>query len=125
RGRRVWTVTVAVLLVAKLLRRRRIVCANFVVADTHLWLEQQDLFTANQLISLRPLIGAELWDDFLAANPFVERLYPNAVAPPAGVDTIGQREPAGRGRLKRLLEILLALPSPIVEPLCWRLDALP
>ena len=118
RGRRVWTVTVAVLLVAKLLRRRRIVCANFVVADTHLRLEQQDLFTANQLISLRPLIGAELWDGLLAANPFIARLYPNAATPPAGIDAIGHRDPAGRGHLKRLLEIVLSAPAPIVESIC-------
>ena len=123
RGRRVWTVTVAVLLVAKLLRCRRVVCANFVMADTHLRLEQQDLFTANQVISLRPLIGAELWDGFLAANPFVARLYPNAVARPAGFDAVGDRGPAARGHLKRLLEILLSLPSPIVESICRRLYA--
>ncbi len=121
RGRRVWTVTVAVLLVAKLLRRRRIVCANFVVADTHLTLEQQDLFTANQVISLRPLIGAELWDRFLAANPFIARLYPNGVTPPGRVDGIGRA--AGRSRVKALLEILLTVPSPLVESLCRRMYA--
>src|SRR5215213_2413089 len=62
RGRRVWTVTLALLVLAKLLRRRRIVCANFVLADTHLALEQQDLFTANQVVHLKPLIGAAVFD---------------------------------------------------------------
>jgi hypothetical protein len=57
RGRRVWSTTVAVLILAKLMRRRRIVCANFVVADTRLVLEQQDLFAASQVIHLKPLIG--------------------------------------------------------------------
>jgi hypothetical protein len=54
KGPRVWTVTVAVLLLAKLLHRRRAVCANFILADSHLVLEQPDLFTANQVIHLRP-----------------------------------------------------------------------
>ena len=122
RGRRVWMVTVAVLLVAKLLRRRHVVCANFVVADTHLRLEQQDLFTANQVISLRPLIGTELWDEFVAANPFVARFYPNGVVAPAPFNAAGRRATIGR-RLKRLFEILLAVPSPVLESTCRQLYA--
>ena len=59
RGPRVWTVTVMLLVLTKLLRRRRTICANFVLADSHLAVDQQDLFTANQVIHLRPLIGAE------------------------------------------------------------------
>jgi len=122
RGRRVWMVTVAVLVVAKLLRRRRIVCANFVVADTHLTLEQQDLFTANQAISLRPLIGAGLWKDFLAANPFIARKYPNAMTP-SPTFSESTRTAAAARRLKTLLEIVLTVPSPILESLCRRLYA--
>ncbi len=57
RGRRVWSVTVATIVLAKLLGRRRTVCANFVVADTRLALEQQDLFTASQVIHLKPVVG--------------------------------------------------------------------
>src|SRR5207248_2232779 len=34
RGRRVWSVALAVLLVTKLLQRRRIVCANLIVSDS-------------------------------------------------------------------------------------------
>ena len=77
RGRHVWGVTVAVVLLAKLMRRRRTLCANFVIADSHLALEQQDVFTANQVIHLKPLAGADLMVPFLAANPFVARFYPN------------------------------------------------
>src|SRR6185436_14852816 len=62
KGRRVWTVTIAVLVLAKLLRRRRSVCANFVLADSHLAIEDQDLFTANQILHLKPLIGETLLD---------------------------------------------------------------
>src|SRR5262249_41780228 len=59
RGRHVWSVTVAVLLIAKLFGRRDVTCANFVIADSHLELEQQDLFSANQTIHLKPLIGRD------------------------------------------------------------------
>jgi len=120
RGHHVWTVAVAVLLLTKCLGRRRIVCANLVIADSRLTLEQQDLFTANQVIHLKPLVGDELLDDFLAANPFVRRLYPNALA----WHTHRLVDWPRRGLLESLkttLEIALALPSPLVERLCRRL----
>jgi hypothetical protein len=116
RGRHVWSVTVAVLLLAKLLRVRRIVCANFVVADTCLALEQQDLFTASQIIHLKPLIGREVYRDFVAANPFVGRLYPNFQdddVPPARF-----KANVVLTAVKSGLETLLALPSRIVEAGC-------
>ena len=120
RGRRVWLVTVAILLITKLLGRRRIVCANFVVADSHLELEQQDLFTANQVIHLKPLVGGDVLDEFVAANPFVRQFYPNGARrlaePPIAwprnrlVDT-----------LKRISELVLSAPSPLMEAACRRM----
>jgi hypothetical protein len=108
RGPHVWTVTMAVLLLTRALGRRRVVCANFVVADTHLTLDQQDLFTANQVISLRPLIGADALDEFIAANPFVMRWYPNA---------LGQRPAAVTkpSRLKYAMERMLGVAAPAIE----------
>ena len=119
RGTRVWTVTVALLVLTKLLRRRRTVCANFVVADSHLALDQQDLFTANQVIHLRPLIGGEVIDVFRAANPFVARCYPNSHkrAPQAPLADVHSRS---LGVVKRVLEALLRVPAPLVEGVCRR-----
>jgi hypothetical protein len=120
RGRHVWTVAVMVLLLTKCLGRRRIVCANLVLADSRLALDQQDLFTANQVIHLKPLIGEDVLDDFLAANPFVRRLYPNALAwhPHRVVDW----PPGGFLQwMKAVLEIALRLPSPWIEAGCRRL----
>jgi hypothetical protein len=119
RGPRVWTVTVMLLVLTKLLRRRRTVCANFVLADSHLTVDQQDLFTANQVIHLQPLIGEEVIERFRAANPFVARCYPNsahraAVAPPLDVRS------AGLSLIKRLLEAALSAPAPLVEAICRR-----
>ena len=57
KGRHVWSVMVAVIILAKLLRRRQTLCANFVLADTALALTQQNLFTASQVIHLKPLVG--------------------------------------------------------------------
>jgi hypothetical protein len=122
KGQRVWTVTVAVLLLAKLLHRRRAVCANFIVADSHLTLEQPDLFTANQVIHLRPIVGADTLAAFAAANPFVKRTYPNATAtlPALSSGPAGSRALA---ILKSALEVVLHVPSPFLEAICRRLYA--
>jgi hypothetical protein len=120
RGARVWTVTVAVVLATKLLGRRRDICANFVLADSHLALDEQDLFTANQVIHLKPLVGADVFDDFIAANPFVRRCYPNAarrlVQPP-----IEWRRNRLLDGMKSILEVILELPSPLIEAACRNL----
>ena len=95
RGRRVWSTTVAVLILAKLMRRRRIVCANFVVADTRLVLEQQDLFAASQVIHLKPLVDRDVFLQLLDKNPFVFRFYPNFHAADAAIAAV-PAEPRAR-----------------------------
>jgi hypothetical protein len=113
-----------VLLLARLLRQRRIVCANFVLADSHLQLglEQQDVFTASQVIHLKPLIGADLLDEFTAANPFVTRFYPNRINRSREVAPISVRS-RGLSVMKGALELLLELPAPLIELACRRLYA--
>src|SRR5439155_1634765 len=78
RGHHVWTVTLSILLLTKILGSRRAICANFVVSDSQLTFEQQDLFTANQIVHLKPLVGEAVMSELLAANAFVGRFYPNA-----------------------------------------------
>jgi hypothetical protein len=118
RGHRVWMVTVAAILLTRLLGVRRVVCANFVISDARLTLDQQDLFTANQVLHLKALSGARVLDAFHAANPFVGRLYPNS----AGRRPASEWLPRSRvlDALKSACEILLAIPSPALEALCRR-----
>jgi hypothetical protein len=122
RGPRVWTVTLAVLILTRLMRCRREICANFVIADTHLAVEQQDLFTANQAIHLKPLIGPDALDEFLAANPFIRKFYPNTAPRPRAVAhpfRAALSAPPGLKAcatgVKTILEAVLAAPSPLIE----------
>lgn len=118
KGRHVWSVTVAVVLIAKLMRRRKTTCANFVLADSALSLDQQDLFSASQIIHLKPLVGDDTYRRFVAANPFVSRFYPNfRVAPKTGRQN-GWNQVVGG--VKKLIETALAAPSMLVESLCRR-----
>ena len=118
RGRRVWSVTVGVVLLAKLMRRRRSVCANFVVADSRLALEPQDLFTASQVVHLKPLVGPDALERLVEANPFVGRFYPNFRA--TGPSPFLIRRTRFVSRLKAAVERLGALPSLAVEAVCRR-----
>ena len=117
RGPRVWTVTVMLLVLTKLLRRRRTICANFILADSHLAVDQQDLFTANQVIHLRPVTGGEWLERFRAANPFVARCYPNSGS--ARAPLVDGRSPL-LSVIRRMLEAVLAVPSPLIEAVCRR-----
>jgi len=118
RSGRVWLIAVAVVLLAKLMRRRRTLCANFIVSDSRLELEQKDLFTASQIIHLKPLVGEQMLDELAAANAFVASYYPNArSARPSAFPFRLRTRPH---RVKRILEAVLAWPSSIAESVCRR-----
>lgn len=114
KGPRAWMITLAVVLLSKLLGRRKVVCLNFVMSDQQLALEQQDMFAANQVIQLRPIAGGAAYEAFLAANPFVRRFYPNfeplAIGRPVDV-----RLGRGADRLKAAAETVLDVPSRALE----------
>lgn len=115
-GPRVWSVTVAVVLLAKVMGCRKTVCANFTVSDWDLVVKPQDEFAANQIIHLRPVIGAEAYREFLEANSFARMVYP-------GFDVREQvKWPFAPARwtfaVKRALTVLSWLPAGVVETAC-------
>ena len=84
---RVWSVTLSVLVIARLLGWRKRMCLNYVISESVMAIEPGDLFSANQIIHLRPVVGHDVFEQFVNANPFVKRFYPNfdanlAPAPP-------------------------------------------
>jgi hypothetical protein len=95
---RVWSVTVATLVIAKLLGWRKRVCMNYVVSERAMRVEPQDLFSANQIIHLRPIVGHDVFARFVAANDFVSRYYPN-FAPPK------PQAPRPKSLLERVLSL--------------------
>ncbi|MBI1876367.1 MAG: hypothetical protein HYZ58_14235 [Acidobacteria bacterium] len=120
RKRRVWLVTVAAVLLSKLLRSRSAICLNFVVSDRQLEARQPDLFTANQIVHLKPLIGDEVLGELVDRNEFVFDFYPNFF-PPAGTHPMLAPGVVARG-LKRCAEWILAPgPGRLLEALCHRL----
>jgi hypothetical protein len=116
-GPRVWTVTLAAVVLTKILGRRRDVCVNFTLADSQLRLEPADLFTANQVIHLKPLIGADVLPTLRDQNPFLARVYPNAT-PNRAHPIAGWTLPRWLALVKRSLEVVLGLPAPLIEAAC-------
>jgi hypothetical protein len=50
---------------------------NYAISDAALPLFEHDVFTAQQVASVKPIYGKSVYDRFIAANPFVRRCFPN------------------------------------------------
>jgi hypothetical protein len=99
---RVWSVTVATLVLAKVLGWRKHVCMNYVVSESAMAIEPADLFSANQIIHLRPIVGHHVFDRFVKSNPFVRDFYPNFELAKIGA---GPQAPSPKPLLERLLSL--------------------
>jgi hypothetical protein len=104
--RRVWSVTLSLLVIARLFGWRRRLCLNYVISEAALRVEPADLYSANQIIHLRPVLGHDVFARFVDSNPFVREMYPNFDVRPTGQQT---DRPIGRLRLKSLLERVLSV----------------
>jgi hypothetical protein len=103
---RVWSVTLSVLVIARLLGWRKRMCLNYVISEAALAIAPGDLFSANQIIHLRPIVGHEVFARFIAANPFVREFYPNFAAGQQANGPTGQQ--ANRPTLERLMNVAIA-----------------
>ena len=112
---RAWCVFGAVMLMAKAFGLRRTLCVNYVVDETAQGLAERDLFTASEIVGLRPLAGAQGYEGFLAANAWVFDLFPNFDRRRRETGDLGPAGPA------RWCEALLDLgPAPVLEWLARR-----
>ena len=118
---RVWSVTLSVLVIARLLGWRKRMCLNYVISERAMAIEPGDLFAANQIIHLRPVVGHDVFAQFVTANPFVKRFYPNFDANMAPARSKPQapafaKATAGKPGPQHLLERALAMgPGALLE----------
>jgi glycosyltransferase involved in cell wall biosynthesis len=106
-----YTVYTLIFLLTKLTRTRRVVCPNYLVDEDELAIVyHRDLFTANQVMSARPLSGPDTYGAFCAANQdWVHGFFPGferrrAAAPFGGPAVQGAAEALlsiGRGQVER------------------------
>jgi hypothetical protein len=114
RAHRVWTTTVLTLAIARLCGWRRRLCLNYVISEHALWVAPADLFSANQIVHLRPITGGAVYRRFIDANRFVRRFYPNFE--PALVVDASLRQPW----YERLLNATIGAPLEHVCRLLYR-----
>ncbi|MSS73735.1 MAG: glycosyltransferase family 1 protein [Candidatus Latescibacteria bacterium] len=101
--RRVWTVTLFSVLLAKAMRLRRTICVNYLVDEEALRVPARDFFTAHQILALKPVYGVQVYERFVRENAWVKAHFPNFT--PYLKET---PFPVREGRMKRVAERLLA-----------------
>jgi hypothetical protein len=100
---KLWAVFLIAVLWAKVKGLRKRLCMNYLISDRALPLFEHDLFTAQQVASLKPMFGKTVYDRFIEANSFVSRSFPN-------FDAAGHRDAYAEikpYRSKRFLEAVL------------------
>lgn len=75
---RLWLCYLLIVLFSKLLRRRNILCVNYLVDDKNLTIAHQDFYSAVQLAYMIPLFESDLNQGILQKNKWVWKFLPNA-----------------------------------------------
>lgn len=60
-----------------LLNSRKIFCINYFVDTEKLEIEEKNIFTATELVTLIPTYGKELYDELYKKNIWIKQFYPN------------------------------------------------
>jgi len=76
-------------------------CLNYIIDEKSLEVPEKNIFTATEIITLLPLYGASLFDNFFAANEWIYNFFPNHA-----VKTHAAKEPSFTP-VKNIIEWLL------------------
>jgi hypothetical protein len=71
-------------------------CPNFLISERALALQDRNLFAAQELARMVPLLGVETYARLREANAWVEEYLPNAAGPPR-LEAVGRSRPAQMG----------------------------
>ena len=74
---RAWGVCAVLTVLSRLLGVRRTLCLNYIVDEAALALPEHDVFTASEVVGLRPLAGRETYRRLVDVNGWASRLFPN------------------------------------------------
>ncbi len=76
---RLWITRTLLVLFKKvfLLNSRKFFCINSLIASDNLVLDEQNIYTATEVATLKPLYNTELFYRYLAANRWIASFFPN------------------------------------------------
>ena len=77
---RAWAVALALTLLAKAAGVRRTLCLNYIVDEDAMALPERDVFTAFEIVGMKPLAGRSTYRRFVAANRWASGRFPNFFA---------------------------------------------
>ncbi|HUI30871.1 MAG TPA: nucleotidyltransferase domain-containing protein [Candidatus Acidoferrales bacterium] len=60
-----------------LLNSKKFLCPNYFVTEKHLEIPEKNIFTATELVTLRPLFNRNMLFELLEANRWILRFFPN------------------------------------------------
>jgi predicted nucleotidyltransferase len=102
---RVWFSRLMLMLFKKLflLNSKKIFCINYFVDSKNMEIEEKNIFTATEIVTLLPTFGKEIYEEFYEKNIWVKQFYPNY--PKRETDEVIDRK---NGIIKSLLEKILA-----------------
>lgn len=112
---RAWGVCLVLTVLSRLLGVRRTLCLNYIVDEAALALPERDVFTAAEVVGLRPLAGRDTYRRLVDVNGWAAALFPNFRARHLGESE--QVPPAGSRGWERVLDLGAA---PLLERLARR-----
>ena len=76
---RLWVARTLLILYKKvfLLNSHEFFCVNYFIDSDNLEIEEQNLFSATEAVTLRPIYDSGLYDQFMSANSWVNEYFPN------------------------------------------------
>ncbi len=75
---RLWLSYLTLVLLSKVWRKRGLLCINYLVDEVNLHTEQQDYYTAVQIVQMIPLIRSDFSEKIIAENSWIFEYLPNA-----------------------------------------------
>lgn len=60
-----------------LLNSRKVFCINYYIDYEHLEIEEKNVFTATEIVTLMPIFGKKYYDEFYSKNIWVKEYFPN------------------------------------------------
>ena len=101
---RVWFSRLMLMLFKKifLLNSKRIFCINYFVDSENLEIQEKNIFTATELVTLLPTFGRDIYEELYKKNSWVKQFFPNY--PKRDTSEVLDRK---NGMIKSLLERIL------------------
>lgn len=75
---RLWITYLAIVLFSKLLKKRHLLCVNYLIDENHLTVHNQNYYVAIQIMHMMSLYNADYKADLIEANSWIFNYLPNA-----------------------------------------------